>query len=199
MDALYKGIEQAKLQHIAIGKEVHTSLDMGHVISAGPCLYAVIQDVCGKHTHTTLSRRFSDKRRVQSNETFVSFDLRVSEPGFSIFYINLSLTDRELRTPTFTVIHTVFSCWASFYSRPTSLVPEVAVSELESYHWSSRPHQPTGRLTASYWACHPSRWIRRKSKCLISILLIVWHWCGVRHMASNPENDTSGSLLWRHF
>nr|CAG4641805.1 EOG090X08GG [Eurycercus lamellatus] len=44
MDALYKGMELAKLQHIAIGKEVHTSLDMGHVISAGPCLYAVIQD-----------------------------------------------------------------------------------------------------------------------------------------------------------
>lgn len=38
-------MEHAKLQHIAIGKEVHTCLDMGHVISAGPCLYAVIQDV----------------------------------------------------------------------------------------------------------------------------------------------------------
>ena len=33
------------MQHIAIGKEVHTSLHMGHVISAGPCLYAAIQDV----------------------------------------------------------------------------------------------------------------------------------------------------------
>lgn len=45
MDALYKAIELAKLQHVAIGKEVHACLDMGHVISAGPCLYAVIQDV----------------------------------------------------------------------------------------------------------------------------------------------------------
>lgn len=45
MDALYRGMELAKLQHLAIGKEVHTCLDMGHVISAGPCLYAVIQDV----------------------------------------------------------------------------------------------------------------------------------------------------------
>ncbi|XP_046645795.1 cell division control protein 45 homolog [Daphnia pulicaria] len=44
MDAVYKGIELAKLQQMAIGKEVHTCLDMGHVISAGPCLYAVIQD-----------------------------------------------------------------------------------------------------------------------------------------------------------
>ena len=33
------------MQHIAIGKEVHTSLHMGHVISVGPCLYAAIQDV----------------------------------------------------------------------------------------------------------------------------------------------------------
>lgn len=45
MDSFYKGMELAKMQHVAIGKEVHTSLDMGHVISAGPCLYAVIQDV----------------------------------------------------------------------------------------------------------------------------------------------------------
>lgn len=45
MEAVYKGMEHAKMQHIAIGKEVHTCLDMGHVISAGPCLYAVIQDV----------------------------------------------------------------------------------------------------------------------------------------------------------
>lgn len=45
MEAVYKGMELAKLQQMAIGKEVHTCLDMGHVISAGPCLYAVIQDV----------------------------------------------------------------------------------------------------------------------------------------------------------
>ena len=45
IDAVYKGIELAKMQQMAIGKEVHTCLDMGHVISAGPCLYAVIQDV----------------------------------------------------------------------------------------------------------------------------------------------------------
>lgn len=45
MESFYKGMELAKMQHVAIGKEVHTSLDMGHVISAGPCLYAVIQDV----------------------------------------------------------------------------------------------------------------------------------------------------------
>lgn len=38
-------MDMAKLQHMAIGKEVHTCLDMGHVISAGPCLYAVIQEV----------------------------------------------------------------------------------------------------------------------------------------------------------
>nr|CAH0109028.1 unnamed protein product [Daphnia galeata] len=44
IDAVYKGIELAKMQQMAIGKEVHTCLDMGHVISAGPCLYAVIQD-----------------------------------------------------------------------------------------------------------------------------------------------------------
>ncbi|KAI9559146.1 hypothetical protein GHT06_015935 [Daphnia sinensis] len=44
MDAVYRGIELAKLQQIAIGKEVHACLDMGHVINAGPCLYAVIQD-----------------------------------------------------------------------------------------------------------------------------------------------------------
>ncbi|XP_057368451.1 LOW QUALITY PROTEIN: cell division control protein 45 homolog, partial [Daphnia carinata] len=45
MDAVYRRIELAKLQQIAIGKEVHACLDMGHVINAGPCLYAVIQDV----------------------------------------------------------------------------------------------------------------------------------------------------------
>nr|CAG4643303.1 EOG090X08GG [Ilyocryptus agilis] len=43
-DVLCKGMEMAKLQHMAIAKEVHTCLDMGHVISAGPCLYAIIQD-----------------------------------------------------------------------------------------------------------------------------------------------------------
>ena len=45
METIYKGMDLAKMQHMAIGKEVHTCLDMGHVISAGPCLYAVIQDV----------------------------------------------------------------------------------------------------------------------------------------------------------
>nr|CAG4646363.1 EOG090X08GG [Macrothrix elegans] len=44
IETLTKGMESAKLQHIAIGKEVHTCLDMGHVISAGPCLYSVIQE-----------------------------------------------------------------------------------------------------------------------------------------------------------
>lgn len=54
MEAVYKGMEFAKLQHIAIGKEVHTCLDMGHVISAGPCLYAVIQDVMFNLKHLFL-------------------------------------------------------------------------------------------------------------------------------------------------
>ena len=45
MESLYKGMDVAKSQHVAIGKEVHTCLDMGHVINAGSCLYAVIQDV----------------------------------------------------------------------------------------------------------------------------------------------------------
>nr|CAG4638540.1 EOG090X08GG [Cyclestheria hislopi] len=44
VDILHKGIELAKIQHIAIGKEVQACLDMSHVINAGPCLYAVIQE-----------------------------------------------------------------------------------------------------------------------------------------------------------
>jgi len=44
VECLSKGLECAKLQHLAIGKEVQTCLDMSHVINAGPCLYAVIQD-----------------------------------------------------------------------------------------------------------------------------------------------------------
>ena len=38
-------MDLAKAQHVAIGKEVHTCLDMSNVINAGPCLYTIIQDV----------------------------------------------------------------------------------------------------------------------------------------------------------
>lgn len=44
IEALYKGMDLAKAQHVAIGKEVHTCLDMSNVINAGPCLYTIIQD-----------------------------------------------------------------------------------------------------------------------------------------------------------
>nr|CAG4640974.1 EOG090X08GG [Eulimnadia texana] len=43
-ETLRKGLENSKLQHVAIGSEVQTSLHMGHVISAGPFLYAIIQE-----------------------------------------------------------------------------------------------------------------------------------------------------------
>ena len=90
MDAFYKGMELAKMQHIAIGKEVHTSLDMGHVISAGPCLYAVIQDV------------------ISIYHLFFSFILPSSFNG-----IDRSL--REHQTQSFTAILTVFSFWDNSY------------------------------------------------------------------------------------
>jgi len=44
VDGLNKGLDSAKLQNLAIGKQVQTCLDMNHVINAGPCLYSVIQD-----------------------------------------------------------------------------------------------------------------------------------------------------------
>ena len=48
IESLNNGMQLAKSQHVAISKQVHTCLDMGHVINAGPCLYTVVQDVCEK-------------------------------------------------------------------------------------------------------------------------------------------------------
>ena len=42
---LEKGLEQAKIQLKAIVKQVQSFLDMNQVISAGPFLYAFVQEV----------------------------------------------------------------------------------------------------------------------------------------------------------
>ena len=44
-EALSQGVEMAKLQFQAIVKQVQTFVDMNQVISAGPFLYAFVQEV----------------------------------------------------------------------------------------------------------------------------------------------------------
>ena len=88
VECFSRGLECAKLQHLAIGKEVQTCLDMSHVINAGPCLYAVIQDVSLKR------KNMSVKLNLNLSRVFFFFvDLGVIQlswiwiyPGFFFFF-----------------------------------------------------------------------------------------------------------------
>ena len=71
VECFSRGLECAKLQHLAIGKEVQTCLDMSHVINAGPCLYAVIQDVSLKR------KNMSVKLNLNLSRFFFFVDLGV--------------------------------------------------------------------------------------------------------------------------
>ena len=120
VECFSRGLECAKLQHLAIGKEVQTCLDMSHVINAGPCLYAVIQDVSLKRKNMSVKLNLNLSR-------FFFFCWSRRDPGHSRRQI--------LRTPTqFTYIWTISAKSSYFESeRPRTESERTAVDHFGSF------------------------------------------------------------------